>query len=215
MTRCCIEIMRCTTAVPFQLVVVDTQPPDNSFQKHADVWMPRSERSTYVKDFNDGVDAAAGDFIVQMGNDIFTKPGWLEGLLECFERFKDCGAASLGAQEVGASLAHQPIDFITEGWYGPLMMWRKDWRLDNGFESIMSDSDLVMRLYQAGLRCYRNHKVIILHLNTQTHDGRSQDYQAMTERALQMFVGKWGRSPLWPAQMILRGNVQFGREFER
>lgn len=224
MTEAAIKIMRGTTEVPFELVVVETESAlaetlisGAEFLSNLGRYIHRPGRTTLVKDINAGIGAASGDFIVQAGNDIFTKPGWLEAMLECFGRFPDCGAASLAAQEVGAVLNHQPVDHITEGWYGPLMMWRRGWWLDEAYESIMSDSDLIMRLYQSGLRCYRNHGVVVLHLNNQTWNGGAgnPEYQAMTQRAYQTFVDRWGHSPLWAAQMILRGGVVFGREFER
>jgi len=214
MTEAAIKIYRDTTAVPFELVVVETGSAH--FGKAADTYVHRASRTTLVNDINAGLNAASGEFVVQAGNDIFVKPGWLEALLECFGRFSDCGAASLAVQEIGARLAHESAPFITEGWYGPLMMWRRGWRLDEAYESVGSDSDLVMRLYAAGLRAYRNHRVVVLHLNNQTWQGaQSEAYHQMEERAHRTFVERWGQSPLWAATMILRGGLVFGREFDR
>jgi len=222
LTEAAIKILRDTTQVPFELIVVETESKElepESFKVAHDMdhmkYLYSPNRTTLAKDINAGIDAATGDFIGWTGNDIITKPGWLEALLECFDRYRDCGIASLAAQEVGAMLNHAPSDFITEGWYGPLVLFRKGWRLDEAYQSLASDNDLIMRLYQAGLRAYRNHKVVVLHLNTQTHDRDGAAYKKMEESAHALFVQKWGRSPLWPATMILRGGIAFGREFER
>ena len=106
------------------------------------------------------------------------------------------------------------MDQIVEGWYLPLCLFRKGWRLDEAYESLASDNDLVMRLYHAGLRAYRNHKVVCLHLNGQTWDRTSTAYKQMEQNAHNLFIQKWGKSPLWPAQMILAGGIAFGREFD-
>ena len=225
MTESCIKIMQSTTQVPYELIVVETQSRELDPTEHGPTsgngawwnyrYIHRPERTSLVADLNAGIDAASGDYIGWIGNDIITKPGWLEALLDCFTRYQDCGIASLAAQEVGAALNHQPGDFIIEGWYGPLVLFKKGWRLDEA-AGILCESDLIMQLYHAGLRAYRNHKVVILHLYQQTFANESgwNDERAQRETR-QRFMERWGSSPLWAASMILRGGVIFGKEYDR
>jgi hypothetical protein len=223
MTTACIHIMQSTTRIPFQLIMVETESKvfhfDPSFLSSTDdQYLYRPEKTTYVKDFNAGLDAATGDYVVQTGNDIFTQPGWLEALLECFETYSDCGAASLGTHE-GGGLSHRPAPFIIEGWYDPLMMWKKKdrpvdlWRFDEAYAGCFSTSDLIMRLYTAGYRCYRNHRVVCSHIGQQTWS--NEEMNVVRPAATKLFIERWGNSPLWAATMILGGSVHFGREFMR
>lgn len=220
MTQACMKIMRETTAIPFDIFVVEAggqhlAPYMGTVDYH---WAAPYGKSNYVKDFNLGLDAATGDYVVQTGNDIFTQPGWLEALLECFERYPDCGAASLGTHE-GGGLSHRPAPFIIEGWYDPLMMWKKKdrpvdlWRFDEAYAGCFSTSDLIMRLYTAGYRCYRNHRVVCSHIGQQTWS--DEEMNVVRPAATKLFIERWGNSPLWAASMILGGSVHFGREFMR
>ena len=233
MSTACIEVMRATTTIPLELIVVHTLTSGPSWHPDDEMdgvrVLQQLSRTTYVNDFNVGLEAATGDYVVQTGNDIFTQPGWLEALLECFEKYPDCGAASLGTHE-GGGLSHRPAPFIVEGWYDPLMMWRKRvrdseqgdyteelprdlWRLDEAYAGCFSTSDLIMRLYTAGYRCYRNHRVVCSHIGQQTWS--DEEMNVVRPAATKLFIERWGNSPLWAATMILAGSVHFGREFMR
>jgi hypothetical protein len=222
MTVACLDIMRATTQTRYELVLVETG--GDMLRGWADgqaadvTYLCRPKKTTYVQDFNAALDVASGDYVAQTGNDVFCRPGWLEALLECFERFPDCGAASLGTWE-GGGLTHRPLPLIVEGWYDPLMMWRKKdrpvdlWRFDEAYESLYSTSDLIMRLYAAGYRAYRNHRVVCAHIGQQTWSDQQQD--DIRPRAEALFKERWADAPYWAATMFFRGAVAFGREHER
>ena len=188
MTKCAISTMRCTTKIDYRLIVVETL--SRSFDTSTDIsnvdrrivketrgfleWEPiiddvfwdylhRPERTAQVLDLNAGLDMCDGDYVVYTGNDVFMRPGWLEALLECFE-IADCGIACLGMSELG----HKPERRITEGFSGPLMMFKHGWRFDEAFREVFIDADLCMRVYKSGLRSYRNLRVVAVHLLQQT-----------------------------------------------
>ena len=184
MTRCAIDTMFATTALPFELVIVETEG------RHFDLGCEVGRPYQYLhvpKRGNPNADAAAAialckaDKIVYTGNDVFVRPDWLGALLEVFERHADAGAATLAS----ADLRMKPQDLIQEGAYGPFMMFKRGWSFDaEDFPSAFGDTDLLMRLYSAGLRSYRNWNVVIEHLNGQTINGPShaQDYASAAER---------------------------------
>jgi hypothetical protein len=65
------------------------------------------------------------------------------------------------------------------------MMFKRGWAFDaDTFPSAFGDTDLIMRVYAAGLRSYRNWNVVIEHLNGQTINGPAHqaDYTAALER---------------------------------
>lgn len=81
---------------------------------------------------------------------------------------------------------------ICEGVYGPHMMFRRvngvgvPMLLDEDFPDIFSDTELVLRHYAAGMRSYRNHAIVIDHLNRATyndqHSGEEQKARFMKYR---------------------------------
>lgn len=220
MTQCAIETMCCTTDIPFELVLVETAEEHfeslyedvsqnistvMSNQITAYKYIHRPERTTIVKDLNAGIDACTGDFIVHTANDIFTRPGWLEALIDVFRACPDAGVATLAASD----LKQQPMDCIMEGIYGPLMMFRNDIRFDEDYENIFSDSDLIMRIYRRGLRSYRNWRVCVQHLYQQTYQGAftEQERNENFERAKNIFIQKHGNCGLFVYRAFTEGFV--------
>lgn len=161
MTSACVAIMCSTTGVPFELVVVESE--SDHFGSLADIHVKIDPKQGPSKDVNKGFEAATGDFVVFTGNDVFTRPGWLEALLACFD-IPDCGVATLRASE----LQLPPTDRIIEGVYCPLMMFRKGWRFDEAYPGAWGDTDLIMRIYEQGQRSYRNNLVTIDHIGQAT-----------------------------------------------
>ena len=193
MTECAIKTLHATTQVPFELVVVETgkRPhigEDEYLPRYVDVYIHHPERTTIVKDMNAALEKCTGDYIVHTANDIFTKPGWLEALIDVFRLFPDAGIATLASSD----LKQQPMDCIMEGIYGPLMMFRntRENRFDEDYENIFSDSDLIMRVYKRGLRSYRNWRVCVTHLYQQTYQGAftEQERLANFEKAKQIYA---------------------------
>lgn len=210
LTDACIKIMRCTTKVEFDLIIVETISDyyrgDN---KVCDFYIRNPQKRSYTEDFNEAIDKASGDIIVQMANDIFVQDGWLEALLECF-KIADCGAATLSSIEM-----KQPkVDKIMESITCPVLMaWKKElkytnnghienMRFDEDFPDTVSDTDLIMRIYEAGYRMYRNYSVQYYHLVRATFGGIQTDMECKErgEKYINLFKQKHKNSPL----MILR-----------
>lgn len=175
MTDRCIQTLRDTTNVPYELILVEakshlyeeyTNLPEGNLLK-VEKYLHFPEPIGCSKEFNQGIDVSSGDFIIHIGNDIFTQPGWLEALLDCF-KIEDCGIATLASSD----LQMKPIDKIMEGVWCPLMMWRKGWRFDEDFPNVFCDSDLVMRHYEVGFRMYRNWNIVVEHLSAVTSKAR-------------------------------------------
>ncbi len=223
MTKFCIAALRTQAEEDFELVVVETGSrhfdPERGGPVEPDLRIDKylhfPEKSTYVHDWNAGAAAASGEFLVHIGNDVFAGPGWDRALLEPFDRYRDCGVSCTSALEPGnPAIGHKdPLPVIVEGMWAPMMCFRKEWRLDPEYEGGYSDSDLIMRIYQAGLRAYRNYSSVAYHLqlvtwNRSTHN-KGMDQQNKGE---DLFYQRWHGSPWWMYSMIRGGNVQYGRE---
>ena len=169
-----------------------------------------------VKELNKGLEVATGEFIVCTGNDVIAPPHWDTELLRCFEERKDCGVASLSAFEPGATVGPaQAMDRIVEGMYSPFVMFRRGESFDESFIKIYQDSDLVMRLYERGLRVYRSCRAHVHHLCRMTSDRVNPDAHnkelAHDER---LFYKLWGDSPLMMFGLIRYGKWHYGEEHQ-
>jgi hypothetical protein len=180
----------------FELVIVETGSAHFSTMASTDAhpvkWLGPEEKTSYTRDANIGLLACEGEFVVHTGNDVFVQQGWLEALHKPFETISDCGVSCLASNDLPPPL-NTKGDFIVEGVYGPLMMFQREWNpitenfdelnsswnketgecpkfFDMAFPDIFSDTDLVLAHYAAGLRSYRNHAVVIHHLNKVTYD---------------------------------------------
>lgn len=171
-----------------------------------------------VKETNAAIDAASGDFIVYTGSDVIVPQGWDTELLRIFEaRPKDCGIANLSAFEPGAIMGpHDPLDLIVEGMYSPFSMWRKGWRLDEAYLRCYQDSDLVMRMYESGLRAFRSCRKHVHHLGsmTTTEIGQGVGHDQQLAKDERLFYRRWGKSPLAMFALIRSGSYSYAREHE-
>jgi len=226
LTEFCIKTMRLRTTLPYELVLVEAGT--RHFERlinydrglcaylHVDKYVHCPERTTVVKDHNTGLRAASGDLLAFIGNDVIVGTGWLEALVEPFKRYKDCGLSSVSAMEPGANIGPAvPVPgLIVEGSYTPIMMFRRGWELDEGYPGGYSDSDLIMRVYEAGLRAYRNCRAQVHHLNHLTIKGKGQAGREEIAAGEARFYERWGGSPLMMYAMIRSGGVAYGREHE-
>lgn len=203
MTLCAINTLKCTTEHPFELVVALSRKSLEDIYVDLAEWGDTKcidvDESSPNADCNKGLEACDGDLIVYTGNDVFVRPGWLEALLECFE-IEDCGAATLG----NADLKHKPVPAIMEGVYGPFMMFERGWAFDaETFPCQFGDTDLIMRIYEAGKRMYRNHRVVVEHLLRQTVGGEANDKDFLAAR--DRFIRKHAGSKLLMYRALAEG----------
>ena len=94
--ECLLSIVRSTTDVPFEVVIVDNGSSDRSRELLSSI-----EHLTYVRHdenlgfgpaCNAGAAAARGQYLVFLNNDAQVQPHWLSALLEAFSRSDRVGA---------------------------------------------------------------------------------------------------------------------------
>lgn len=229
-----IRTLRTTAAQPFELIVVEVvhrnldperklmtswRPHDVDPNMRVDKYIHFPEKIGGVREFNAGIDAAEGEFILSTGTDIITPGDWDLELLRIFDARKDCGAATLSAYEPNYTIGPPgPIDLVVEGMFSPFTMYRRGWRFDEAYERVYCDSDIIMRLYEAGLRSYRSCRKHVWHLGSVTNTQADPEHVANHARALaddeRLFYERWGNSPLAIFGMIRGGIMVYGREFD-
>lgn len=225
MTQFCIKALRSEAVGDYELVVVETGsrhfdpsvggPVDPLLR--VDRYLHFPEKRTYVLDWNAGAHEAVGAYLVHMGNDVIVGRAWDQALREPFERYADCGVSCTAAAEPGAFIGpRQPIPgLIVEGMFAPMMMFERSWRLDEAYEGGYSDSDLIMRIYTAGKRAYRNCGSQCFHFDRVTWSRAYGDRgEAQIIRGEKLFYDRWSTSPLWMYSMIRGGAAVYGREHE-
>lgn len=207
----------------YELIVIETRSdrfaPDGPWLGlQVDKYIRFPEPIGGVKEANAGIDAASGDFILFTGTDIIPPPGWDAELLRLFDR-KDCGAASLSAFEPNATIGPAgPVDLVVEGMFSPFTMFRRGERYDEAYQRVYQDSDLIMRLYERGLRAFRSCRKHVWHLGSVTNNSAGSAHAAMHAKALahdeRLFYQRWGKSPLAMFAMMRGGAQVYGREHE-
>ena len=203
MTEAAIKIFKCTTKVPFELIIVETI--SNQFKGQGDKYIHFEDRKSYTRDFNAAIDIASGDILVQIANDVFVQEGWLEALLQCFE-IKDCGAATLASKE----LRHTLYDVICESVSCPIILaFKKGYKFDEDFPNVMSDVDLIMRIYNDGYRMYRNMRAIYSHLAEQTvrHIYTKEEIEDNSKKYVELFKQKHQDSHLLMYHILATGQL--------
>lgn len=208
----CVRIMRCTTKVPFNLVVAETGSAE--LAREADRHVALEPGQGFVRDWNDGIRACRSEMVVATSSDVLVRPGWLEALLEPFDRIEDCGVSCPASSDL--KMAPSP-GTITEGVFGPCMMFHRLWpeealqrvptgsydpssdeprgkQLDPIFAGVdlWADSDLVLAHYRAGMRSYRTYSVVVDHLNKATYDTTrsKEDQKKDLDRGQELFIRK-------------------------
>jgi len=212
LTEAIIQVARHTTDVPFELIIAEAVgnyfdgrlPRQHLPPVDADKHFYNPAKGNANGDTNAGMALCSGDIIVVLTNDVFVKPGWLEAMLACFDLFPDCGMASLATTDhQGES---QPVNAILEGIWCPIfaVLNRPEFRFDAvEFPSEWGDYDLVMRVYAAGFKAYRNRIVVCNHLGRMTNGNAMEpEKAAKIEGYRQKFLQRWGNTPVAASLMF-------------
>lgn len=221
MTEFCIKTLRTHADNPFDLVVVEAE--FNFFDSERRTLDPDVRPDRYlnfspkiggVKEINAGIRAVETEFVVSAGNDVIVPPHWDTELLRPFEMYKDCGVSALSAMEPGTVIGPgNNLPMIVEGMYSPFMMWRRGWEFDESYVRVYQDSDLILRLYAAGLRAYRNCNAHVHHLLRMTNDRVDMDaHNEQLRKDEELFYARWGTSPWMMFGLIRSAQWQFGKE---
>lgn len=197
----CINQAREMTSLKFKLIIVETA--SNYLSDQADIHIYERERTTADRSINNGFYCCRGDMTVLLTNDVGLKEGWLESLVECFDKRIDCGMATLASTQFG----HTKEDKIEEGvWCSVFMMPREYMEFDENYINSWEDSDLLMQTYSRGYKMYRNFNCVVDHDPGQTVY-KDPLTQTNYEKNRAYFMDKWKDSKLDMYQILTKGYV--------
>lgn len=196
----CIEAARKHTALPFHLIIVETE--SQHLIQYADTYVYEKVKTNATKSINRGFALAESEKVVLLTNDVIVDEGWLEHLLQCFE-IPDCGLSTLGADQ----FHHTKQNAFEEGiWFSVAMIPKVFAHFDEGYINSWDDTDLVMRTYLTGLRMYRNLRSVVHHKIGMTHYSKP-DHQKHYEANRARFIAKYQGYRGTPMYQFLSGDM--------
>ena len=226
-TKECIESIRRCTPEPHDIIFVDNGSTDGTVQ-----WLRQliadnpnyrlienPENMGFSKGCNQGVEAATGEYILLLNNDVVVTENWLGGMIECLNSYPRIGIVGpmthviSGPQRVPA-IGYTEIEglpnfakaFRERNRYrrisyrrvvGFCMLFRRQLVeeigvLDESFGSgNFEDDDYCLRASLAGYQNMIAGDVFIHHYGSRTFSGNGIDYGSSLQRNRNIFSKKW------------------------
>lgn len=200
MTDSNILIAKERTQLDVEWIIIETASQD--YIDYCDVYVHEHEKTTPNQSVNRGFRCASGDYVIFLANDVTVCDGWIEKMLECFDKHDDCGLATLGNNEHKDTIE----DRIKEGlpFFFTVSMMRKDEAyLDQSYDYYFDDTDLIFRLHTKGLKVYKNLKGLVHHKPHSTYGKNTNIPQFEEDR--QIFLDKYIDYASDPLYKILGG----------
>jgi len=228
-TRDCIDSIRKHTPELHEIIFIDNGSTDGTVAwlrelcagNETCTLIENGENRGFAAGCNQGIEAAAGEYVLLLNNDVVVTRDWLGGLLECLRATPDTGIVGpmtnniSGIQQVpdvryssGAELdafarefreknRHQRIEYRRI--VGFCMLFRKSLTNEIGLLDEMfgtgnfEDDDLCLRAAIAGYRNVIAGDVFIHHVGSASFRGNNFDYVATLTDNGKLFREKWSR----------------------
>lgn len=189
----CIDLARKCTKIPFELIIVETET--NYLEEYADKYLYFPNKTCSTSDINAGFRLSTSTYTGLLTNDVYVSGGWLETLLDTFDKRKDCGIATLASTQFNEVVQPSKIEewvwcsvFLTKTEH----LKKHNYFDDVNFPQVWDDSDFVTKLCLDGLLPYKNfgcvvdHKVGMTEYASPTHE---KNYQENGKRYNEKYAG--------------------------
>ena len=216
--KCVASLLRGRDRYQYEIVVVDNQSKDGSFEQLQErfgdqINLVRNHKNGCSSGRNLGVKVSKGEFIVFLDSDQWVSGRyWLDGYFDVYHRVPDFGAVGWAG---GWFDKHGAASYITEYFpyrYMPpvglcrkdigylatcgLMMERKLFDEIGGFDEFYDptcyeDTDLSLLIRHAGKELYHCRRVGVNHLPHQTTKSGTDGHKRLLDEKQQYFTAKW------------------------
>jgi GT2 family glycosyltransferase/glycosyltransferase involved in cell wall biosynthesis len=195
--NCLLSLKEHTDLAQVEVIAVDdtfAQPLTDALAQTTGVhWLRNPENLGFIGSCRVGSAQARGDFVLLLNNDVQVCAGWLDALLEVFERHPDAGLAGArlvypdgSLQEAGGIVwrdgsgwnwgrgqdpEHPHFRYLREADYcsgACLLLRRTDWLALEGFDrayapAYYEDTDLAMRVRARGQKVFYQPEALVIH----------------------------------------------------
>lgn len=229
-TRQCLESVRRCTETPYEIIVVDNGSTDGTVEflraqaaSHTDLRViENAENLGFAGGNNQGIEAARGEYVLLLNNDVVVTPGWLDRMVRVTDDDPKIGIVGpmtnriSGAQQVPSvaydqdtlagldtfaqAVAQQHGYCVTPTWriVGFCMLIRRAvidaiGGLDTAFgRGNHEDDDYCIRAAIAGFRAGFAHDSFVHHFGSRTFVQERVNYAKVLNETWKTFKEKWG-----------------------
>jgi GT2 family glycosyltransferase/Flp pilus assembly protein TadD len=228
-TRACVDNIVRHTRDQYEIIFVDNGSTDGTVawlketagRNDSFTLIVNNENKGFAAGCNQGIRAAAGEYVLLLNNDVVVTIGWLDGMLECLQAVPDTGFVGpmtdniSGIQKVPdvgygdlSGLDDYARDFreryrhrriFSRRVVGFCMLFRRELverigYLDESFGSgNFEDDDYCLRAAIEGYRNVIAGDVFIHHAGSATFKGNNFDFSAAMSGNMKLFNEKWSR----------------------
>jgi len=226
-TKECVESIQKHTPEPHEIIFIDNGSGDGTVKwlrklaKHNSNYklVENKKNLGFSKGCNQGIEAATGEFILLLNNDVVVTENWLDGMLECLTSAPHIGIVgpltnSISGPQKVPFVGYSSMDGLTDyarafrhknrhrripyrRVVGFCMLFRRQLieeigLLDESFGSgNFEDDDFCLRASLAGYRNVIAGDVFIHHYGSRTFVGNRIDYGASLSGNRKVFTEKW------------------------
>jgi len=186
-----------------ELIVVDDGSLAPLYEKYKKMLPPfvkviRKEKNEGVSAaWNTGKNAAKGEYVAIINDDVLAPKGWLDKLAEGFEdSLAGVSAPLAGGPAVRPFVTtNKELSYERRFYPGYFFMLKRDRffeDFDETFKTNCGDTDYWHRLIMSGLKCVRVHMGIWHKEGGVVH---KMDYERLSKDSIDLFIKKWGFHP--------------------
>jgi GT2 family glycosyltransferase len=196
MARNCIASVK-NSSQDYELIIVDNGSTQRyPWENECDTYIRFNENKGISRGWNEGLRIARGRYLVILGDDVIVHKGYLEALEVCFEK-PNCGVSNVYVQHLPQGMG------IVEDykWFSGACFMLKQKTIEKVgyfneeiFPCNTEDWDYWIRVYQNGLKLYKNFTFSIQHLEGQTV--HAPDLSIHTQTLLKKLEEKIGMNPV-------------------
>lgn len=229
-TKMALESIRAHTHGDYEIIIVDNGSGPETVE-----WLRtlagvriiyNATNRGYAGGNNQAIAAAQGEYVVLLNNDVIVTEGWLDGLLEAFNRVPALGVSAPRSNRIaGDQLTPDALYENIEGMHAYARKRRERFRgegyltdraiglclcidrrvieevggIDERFGvGNFEDDDFCLRVRAAGYNIFVCDDVFIHHFGSQTFAANNVDYTATMRENWRKFAKKWGYPDTYP-----------------